>query len=75
MITMIRKDLFWPKMNKEVEKYLSRCLECQKVKEEHQHHTVLLQLLPISEWKWKIISMDFIIGQPIISGNMIELWS
>ena len=66
MITMIRQDLFWPKMNKEVEKYLSHCIGCQKVKEEHQHRTVLLQLLPIPEWKWKIISMDFIIGQPKI---------
>ena len=29
MITMTRKDFFWPNMKKEVEKYLGRCIECQ----------------------------------------------
>ena len=30
MITMIRKDFFWPNMKKEVARYLSHCLECQQ---------------------------------------------
>ena len=64
MITMIRKDFFWPNMKKEVVEYLSRCLECQQVKVEHQHPAILLQPLPILEWKWKTISMDFITGLP-----------
>ena len=39
MITMIRKDLFWPNMKKEAKEYLARCIECKQVKEEHQHLT------------------------------------
>jgi hypothetical protein len=35
-------------------------LECQKVKAEHRHPTGLLQPLPISEWKWEVVTMDFI---------------
>jgi len=49
-------------MKDEVEKYLARCMECPQVKAEHQHPTGLLQPLPILEWKWGVISMDFITG-------------
>jgi hypothetical protein len=44
--------------------YLEKCLECQQVKVEHQHPTGLLHPFPIPEWKWEVISMDFITGFP-----------
>ena len=75
MITMIRKDLFWPNMKKEVAEYLARYIECQQVKAEHQHLAGLLQPLLIPEWKWEIISMDFITGLPKNSASMIQSWS
>ena len=59
MITMIIKEFFWPNMKKEVAEYLARCLEFQQVKAEHQQPAGLLQPLPIPEWKWETISMDF----------------
>eukprot|EP00253_Pinus_taeda_P012641 PITA_12641 len=64
MITAIRKEYFWPGMKKDIAEYLARCLECQQIKAEHQHPAGLLQPLPIPEWKWEIISMDFITGLP-----------
>eukprot|EP00253_Pinus_taeda_P007798 PITA_07798 len=64
MVTALRKDYFWPRMKKQVIEYLARCLECQQIKEEHQHPAGLLQPLPIPEWKWETISMDFITGLP-----------
>jgi hypothetical protein len=45
-------------------KYLSECQDCQQVKDEHQHPAALLQPLPVSEWKWETISLDFIAGLP-----------
>ena len=51
-------------MKKEVAEYLARCLECQQVKADHQNPMGLLQPIPILEWKWETISMDFIIGLP-----------
>jgi hypothetical protein len=39
-------------------------LECQKVKVEHIHPTGLLQPLPILEWKWKVVTIDFITKMP-----------
>jgi len=34
------------------------------VNDEFKHTTILLQLIPILEWKWEVISMDFITGLP-----------
>jgi hypothetical protein len=51
-------------MKKEVADFIARCLECQKVKAEHRHPNGLLQPLPIPEWKWDVVTMDFIIKLP-----------
>ena len=40
--------------------FIAKCQKCQLVKTEHQHSAGLLQPLPIPEWKWEVISMDFI---------------
>jgi hypothetical protein len=39
-------------------------MECQRVKDEHRHPTGLLQPLTIPEWKWEVVTMDFITGLP-----------
>ena len=62
MITLTRKYLFWPNMKKEVAEYLTHCIECQHIKDEHQHLAGLLQPLPNLERKWEVIRMDFITG-------------
>jgi hypothetical protein len=64
MITDTRKQFYWPGLKKDIANYLAKCLECQQVKAEHRHPTGLLQPLPIPEWKWETISMDFIIELP-----------
>jgi hypothetical protein len=38
-------------MKKEVTDFIAKCLECQKVKDEHRNPTGLLQPLAIPEWK------------------------
>ena len=52
-------------MKKDMAEYISRCMKCQQVKVEHQHPTGLLQPLPVPEWKWEVISMDFITRFPM----------
>lgn len=64
MLTAIRKYYCCPGMRKDIEKYLNKCLECQQVKVEHRHPTGLMQPIPIPEWKWEVISLDFITGLP-----------
>ena len=62
MIEIVRKPYFWPRMKKDMAEYISRCMKCQHVKVEHQHPASLFQPFPIPEWKWEVISMDFITG-------------
>ena len=47
MITILRKDYFYPNMKNEDAEYIARCIECQQVKVEHQHPAGILQPLPI----------------------------
>jgi hypothetical protein len=63
-IAVVRSQYFWPRMNKEVVNYVVICLECQKVKNEHRHPVGLLKPLHISEWKWEVVTMDFITNLP-----------
>ena len=74
MVKILKKQFFWPRLNKHLVKYISKCLECQQVKVERQHLASLLQPFPILEWKHEVISLDFIIVFPLIKKNMIQLW-
>jgi hypothetical protein len=65
MITTTRKQFHWPGLKKDIANYLAKCLECQQVKVGHWNPVGLLQTLPILEWKWETISMDFITRLPI----------
>ena len=40
-------------------------MKCQHVKVENQHPAGLLQPLLVPEWKWEVISMDFITVFPM----------
>ena len=40
-------------------------MKCQQLNAEHQHPIGLLQPLLLSEWKWEVVSMDFITGFPM----------
>ena len=60
----LREYYWWPNMKKEIAEYVSRCGICQQVKIEHQRPAGELQPLPIPEWKWENIAMDFVTGLP-----------
>ncbi|KAA3465962.1 reverse transcriptase [Gossypium australe] len=52
-------------MKREISEFVSRCLVCQQVKAEHQVPSGLLQPVMIPEWKWDIVTMDFVSGLPL----------
>jgi hypothetical protein len=63
-IVVAKKKYYWLGMKKEIVDFIDRCLECQKFKVEHKHPDGLLQPLPIPEWKWEFVTMDFITKMP-----------
>ena len=65
MLSDIKPLYFWKGMKREITKFIAKCLECQGVKAEHRYPTDLLHPNEVPEWKWQIISMDFIQGLPM----------
>ena len=62
-------------MKREVAEYVPKCFTCQQVKVEHQKPSGLLQPLPIPEWKWEHITMDFVVGLPRSQQNHDSIWA
>ena len=58
----IKTTYWWSRLKKEVAKFVASCLTYQQVKIEHQKLTGLLQEMPLSEWKWDQIAMNFMVG-------------
>ena len=61
-------------MKKDVTEYVSKCSTCQSVKAEHQVPTGLLNPLPIPQWKWDNITMDFVSGFPLTQQKHDSVW-
>ena len=61
-------------MNKDISEYVSKCLTHQQVKAEHQVLSGLLNPLPIPQWKWDNITMDFVSGYPLTQRKHDAVW-
>ncbi|GJR23838.1 putative reverse transcriptase domain-containing protein [Tanacetum coccineum] len=63
-----------PGMKRDIATYVSKCLTCSKVKDEHQRPSRLLQQPEIPEWKWDNITMDFIMKLPRSKSGHDTIW-
>src|SRR5215813_7542365 len=70
----LRPFYWWPGMKKDIADYVLRCLVCQQVKAEHQRPAGTLQNLEIPEWKWDMITMDFVVGLPRTVKGYDSIW-
>ncbi|KAF5207771.1 Transposon tf2-9 polyprotein, partial [Thalictrum thalictroides] len=70
----LKRTYWWEGMKRDVGEYVSKCLTCQRVKAEHQKPSGLLKPLPIPQWKWEHISMDFIDGLPRSKRGNESIW-
>ena len=65
MYQELKRYYWWRGMKKDVIEYISKCLTCYQVP------SGLLNPLPIPQWKWDNITMDFVSGFPSPKRNMI----
>ena len=70
----LKRHFWWNGMKREIAQYVARCLICQQVKAEHQRPGGLLQPLPIPEWKWENINMDFVTALPRSPKGNNAIW-
>ena len=61
-------------MKGEISKYVAKCLICQQVKPERKRPTVLFNPLPVPEWKWKHVTMNFLFGFPRTPSGYDGIW-
>ena len=61
-------------MKNDISEYVSKSLTCQQVKAKHQVPSGLLNPLPIPQWKWDNITMDFISGFPLTQRKHDTVW-
>jgi hypothetical protein len=55
--------LFWPKMRRDVERFVACCTTSQKAKSRLNPHNLYMPL-PVTSAPWEDISMDFVLGLP-----------
>src|ERR1043165_9097671 len=51
-------------MKQDIDRYVSECEVCRRVKGEHQKPSRTLRPLEIPVWKWDKVQMDFVTGFP-----------
>ena len=61
-------------MKKDIAKYVSKRLTYQQVKAEHQVPSDLSNPIPIPQWKWDNITMEFVSRFPITQRKHDSVW-
>ncbi|KAJ0454022.1 putative nucleotidyltransferase, Ribonuclease H [Helianthus annuus] len=62
-VHMLRSHFFWPKLARDVDHFIKRCLPCHRAKSQTYPHGLYLPL-PVPVAPWEDISLDFITGLP-----------
>ena len=76
--TKMYKDLkqhyWWNNMKKDVADFVAKCLVCQQIRIEHRKPGGELKPLPVPEWKWEKITMDFVSALPRTPSANEKVW-
>lgn len=70
----LRKNFQGKGMKSDMAQCVSKCEICQQVKAKHQRPVETLQPLPVADWKWDHVMMDFITGLPRTQCGHDTIW-
>lgn len=60
----LRRTFYWPRLARDVKKYINSCDQCQRNKPDLQRPAGLFMPLDIPSQRWDTVSMDFIVRLP-----------
>jgi hypothetical protein len=63
-VEKLSRSFYWPKMSRDVARYVSSCDLCQRVKSRNRGPTGFLRSIDIPSEPWETITMDFITHLP-----------
>src|SRR6202050_3094757 len=64
----ITSTYYWPRMSRDIKRYVSTCDICQKSKPKRHAPFGLLKPIPIPTQPFEVVSMDFILELPLSDG-------
>ena len=64
-IALVEDKYYWPKLKRDIAKYVARC-RIYQVAKDHSQNTGLYTPLPIPTEPWIDVSMNFVLGLPHI---------
>lgn len=64
-LQLVSLSYFWPTLRHDVERFVKRCVTCQKSRGQASNAGLYVPL-PISTQPWTYINMDFVMGLPCI---------
>jgi hypothetical protein len=74
MEDVLASHFFWPKMRRDVERFVACCTTCQKAKSRLNPHGLYMPL-PVPSIPWTDILMDIVLGLPRTKrGGIAFLW-
>ncbi|KAL2249830.1 UNVERIFIED_CONTAM: Transposon Ty3-I Gag-Pol polyprotein, partial [Sesamum indicum] len=60
---VLSEHFYWPKMRRDIDKFVGKCIVCHKAKSKLNPHGLYMPL-SIPSVPWEDISMDFVLGLP-----------
>ena len=63
-LELIRREHYWPRMSREVKRYVAACRKCRVSKAPHSTTDGLLKPMPPGDSPWKEIAIDFVVELP-----------
>ncbi|KAJ9541553.1 hypothetical protein OSB04_028059 [Centaurea solstitialis] len=70
----LRQTYWWSGMKKDIAYFIERGVTCLQVKIEHKRSYGKLQQLPILEWSWEHVTMDFVTKLPRTPRDYDTIW-
>ena len=70
---LVLQTYWWPGLDRDVQQYVSSCDHWQRNKASHEKPAGLLQPLPVPEFRWQWVTVDFITDLPETKAGLMAI--